>query len=274
MYGYVYKVTNCINGKIYIGQKKAGKFVEHYYGSGKLILQAIEKYGKENFTREVLQWCESLRELNEAEVYWIEKLNSRTDGNGYNISAGGTGRLDTPESRKQLSSSLKLYYSIPENRQKQSDSHKGIPSSIKGQTASTCESIQRMVETRKRRIEGGHIQAPMQDKHHSQTTLQLMSECKRGDKNPFYGKHHTDTAKKSMSEKLTGRTISDSQRKQISIANSGENNGMYGKEPVNKNKICITDGQTNKYVRPSELAMYEEQGWRRGSTQNHHKQVG
>lgn len=76
-----------------------------------------------------------------------------------------------------------------------------------------------------------------------------------------------------MSKKLTGRTISDSQRKQISIANSGENNGMYGKEPVNKNKICITDGHTNKYVCSTELAMYEELGWRRGSTQNHHKQV-
>lgn len=85
MYGYIYKVTNCINGKIYVGQKKAEKFVEHYYGSGKLILHAIEKYGKENFTREVLQWCESLKELNDAEVFWIEKLNSRTDGNGYNF---------------------------------------------------------------------------------------------------------------------------------------------------------------------------------------------
>lgn len=51
MYGYIYKTTNLINNKIYIGQHKVKeeKIDNSYYGSGKLIIQAIKKYGKENF---------------------------------------------------------------------------------------------------------------------------------------------------------------------------------------------------------------------------------
>jgi hypothetical protein len=47
-YGYIYKTTNLINGKIYIGQHK-GCLSSHYIGSGKLIRWAINKYGKRNF---------------------------------------------------------------------------------------------------------------------------------------------------------------------------------------------------------------------------------
>lgn len=66
-YGYVYKITNNINGKIYIGQKKGEKLVENYWGSGKLIVEAVKKYGKDNFSREVLEWCETKDELNQRE---------------------------------------------------------------------------------------------------------------------------------------------------------------------------------------------------------------
>lgn len=50
-YGYVYKITNNVNGKIYIGQKKSEKLLENYWGSGKLIVEAIKKYGKIIFQR-------------------------------------------------------------------------------------------------------------------------------------------------------------------------------------------------------------------------------
>lgn len=271
MYGYIYKITNTVNGKIYVGQKKSKTVVEHYYGSGKLILQAIEKYGKEKFTREILQWCDNLEELNAAEVYWIDKLDARTSGGGYNISAGGTGRLDAPESRQQLSESLKRYYSDPENRQKQGETHKGYSPVTKGQTKETSEILQRASSTRKARLEAGLINPGMKGKHHSQETITVMSEQKIGANNPFYGKHHTETSKASMRAKLKGRTITETQRAQISAANSGQNNGMYGKDPVNKNKICITNGVCNKYISLSELDAYTDQGWRHGCTQHKKK---
>lgn len=46
MYGYVYKTTNIINGKMYIGQHKSEKFDESYKGSGVILTKALEKYGK------------------------------------------------------------------------------------------------------------------------------------------------------------------------------------------------------------------------------------
>lgn len=92
MFGYVYKTVNKVNGKIYVGKKHSSVYVEDYYGSGKLILRAIRKYGIENFTNEVIEFYPSLKELNEGEKYWIKELDSQyKSGKGYNISFGGDG---------------------------------------------------------------------------------------------------------------------------------------------------------------------------------------
>ena len=71
-YGYVYKTTNLINNKIYIGQHKwTGHEIDpKYLGSGKILKEAIKTYGKENFKCEILEWCESFDELNKRERYW------------------------------------------------------------------------------------------------------------------------------------------------------------------------------------------------------------
>lgn len=91
MYGYVYKTTNNINNKIYIGQKKSDKFIPSYKGSGKLLRKAIEKYGKESFNVEIVCWATSKKELDDQERYWIKKLNSRNSDVGYNLAEGGEG---------------------------------------------------------------------------------------------------------------------------------------------------------------------------------------
>ena len=57
MIGYIYKTTNLINGKIYIGQHKSSSFDTNYYGSGKLLIKALKKYGKENFKIELIEGC-------------------------------------------------------------------------------------------------------------------------------------------------------------------------------------------------------------------------
>lgn len=113
MYGYIYKTTNLINGLIYIGQHKAKVKSATYIGSGKILWQAIRKFGIENFKNEVLEWCETAEELNEREIYWIEKLNARTKGIGYNLALGGHSqkmykRGEMPiEQRQRISNKLK-----------------------------------------------------------------------------------------------------------------------------------------------------------------------
>lgn len=92
MFGYIYKTTNLINNKIYIGKKHSDSFIPTYYGSGKIIRRALEKYGKDSFVVEVLEWCETLEDLNAKEIYYIKTLDSdRRSGHGYNIALGGDG---------------------------------------------------------------------------------------------------------------------------------------------------------------------------------------
>ena len=73
MYGIIYKTINLINGKIYVGQTTRNNRPK-YYGSGTYLINAINKYGKDNFKRETLEECNSQIELNTREIYWISKL--------------------------------------------------------------------------------------------------------------------------------------------------------------------------------------------------------
>lgn len=90
-YGIIYKVTNEVNGKTYIGQtiKKEKKF-EEYFGSGVLIRKAIRKYGINNFSKEVLTIAKSSSQLNRLEKIYIALLRPE-----YNIAEGGLGGNNT-----------------------------------------------------------------------------------------------------------------------------------------------------------------------------------
>lgn len=92
----IYKITNKINGKSYIGQSTdiAKRWSHHltiayndkYSAYQWYIHHALKKYGKENFTFEVLEECTE-EQLNEREIYWIAYFD--TYNNGYNLTEGG-----------------------------------------------------------------------------------------------------------------------------------------------------------------------------------------
>jgi group I intron endonuclease len=90
MYGFIYLTTNKLNDKKYIGMCK-NTHRENYIGSGKLLKQAIKKYGKENFKRTILQECQTFEELSASEIYWIKFYNAVEDSNFYNLTSGGFG---------------------------------------------------------------------------------------------------------------------------------------------------------------------------------------
>ena len=60
-------------------------------GSGKLLRYAIEKYGVQNFKKEILEECENLQQLNDREKYWIAQTNAVIDPLSYNLAGGGDG---------------------------------------------------------------------------------------------------------------------------------------------------------------------------------------
>lgn len=115
MYGFIYKTTNIINGKIYIGQRVYSVHTyqnDYYLGSGTILKQAIKKYGRENFIREILVECETLDEMNTMEEYYIKLFNSNNREIGYNIFIGGKQNGKHSETtRKLLSLRRKQYLS-------------------------------------------------------------------------------------------------------------------------------------------------------------------
>jgi hypothetical protein len=92
VYGFIYITTNLINGKKYIGQKKlddASRW-KSYLGSGYHLNNAIQKYGKTNFSREIVDIASSEYELNSKEFEWIDKYNAVENANFYNMIEGGS----------------------------------------------------------------------------------------------------------------------------------------------------------------------------------------
>lgn len=89
----IYKITNLINNRVYIGQTIGTldkRFQRHCLkSSNSFISKAIRKYGKHNFLVEKLETCISRNHLDDREIYWISYYNSTDRNLGYNRTVGG-----------------------------------------------------------------------------------------------------------------------------------------------------------------------------------------
>jgi len=84
-YFLIYKTTNLIDNKIYIGQHKTNDLNDGYLGSGSILKLAISKHGRENFKQEILKFCSNDEELCNEELKAIELFGSSNKEIGYNI---------------------------------------------------------------------------------------------------------------------------------------------------------------------------------------------
>jgi len=111
----IYKSTNKITGKIYIGQttknleqRIKGHIKESKIDKNRPFLSSINKYGEDNFIFETIDSADNLNELNDKEIYWINFYNS-VSPNGYNVTGGGQGKkmIKTKELGRRISEGLK-----------------------------------------------------------------------------------------------------------------------------------------------------------------------
>lgn len=122
----IYKTINLVNGKIYVGKDVKNRL--EYLGSGTRLRLAINKYGRQNFSKEILEYCDSKELLNEREIYWIEKLESRNPNVGYNLARGGqgaTGFKQSEEAKRKMSIAKSGRILSEETKRKMSEARKG-----------------------------------------------------------------------------------------------------------------------------------------------------
>lgn len=106
----IYKTTNSVNGKFYIGMHSTNDLNDGYIGSGVILWKAVEKYGISNFKTEVLEYCSSRIDLCECEIKWINELDAVNSEMSYNLRAGGNNPyiyVPTEEVRRKISNTLK-----------------------------------------------------------------------------------------------------------------------------------------------------------------------
>ena len=91
---YIYKTTNLVNGKYYIGKHSTFNLEDDYLGSGIYLRRSIRKYDKENFVKEVLEYCDTKELCNEREKEIVNE-NIIHDKMCMNLKQGGLGGLSS-----------------------------------------------------------------------------------------------------------------------------------------------------------------------------------
>lgn len=185
MFYLIYKITNNIDGKIYIGSHKTKNVNDDYMGSGKYLNRAYLKYGLDNFTKEIMFVFDNAKDMyaKEAELVNDDFL---TEGNTYNLKRGGFGGFDYINNT-------------------------GI-----NNKANQCSKAGKAAAAR-----GGGFKG----KKHSETTKQYISTILTGRPGTFVGKTHSIDTKNLLStiKKGTGVGEKNSQFGTMWITNGVEN---------------------------------------------------
>lgn len=102
----LYKITNKLNGKYYIGVHTGDIFKDNYWGSGYVLKESIEKSGKENFDREIIKQLNNKKEIYKLETQIVNEdfVNNQQT---YNLAIGGIGGNNGKIVNKKISDAMK-----------------------------------------------------------------------------------------------------------------------------------------------------------------------
>jgi group I intron endonuclease len=173
----IYKVTNKINGKAYIGQtikslkKRKSQHISKALNKEKTFYfhNTIRKHGPKNFSWEIIHDdIDTIEDLNKLEIYYIGYYD--TYNNGYNLTLGGGGQVGfvlSEETKRKIRKGNKGKIVSEETKRKMSEAHKG--------------------------------------RKPSEETKRKISEIKKGKNHPMYGKHFSEERNRKISEAVKGK---------------------------------------------------------------------
>lgn len=168
---YVYKITNNINSKFYIGKHTHNiKVIDKYYGGGNLIHKAIKKYGKQNFKKEIIAYYKTSNcaLIGESQILTYDVVK---DINCYNLKPGGEG--GSVRGRKMSNESIT----------KRTMAQRGLKRS---------DEFRIQLGNRRR------------GSKHTELSLKKMSAAQSGKNNANYGKPRTEETKQKISNSQKG----------------------------------------------------------------------
>lgn len=281
----IYKATNKINGKIYIGQavdtlarRKTEHLSKSNNGSRFYFHRALRKYGVDGFTWEIIQVCKDIDELNKQEVYYIAFYDSFK--NGYNMTRGGKNCLLSDEIKQKLSDNNARHWLGKKFSEKHKEkmclaqlgrifSEEQIENMRQAQLGKkhSEEHKQKIGENNARYWMGKHLPETTKEKlrqahlgkKHSEATKKKMSQSsprlsgndnpmwgRVGKDNPNYGSKRTEKTKKKMSDARQGMKLSIEHKKNISIAKQNMSDATKQKMRIAQQKRRERENATQK----------------------------
>lgn len=275
----IYRCTNRINGKLYVGKtirtlavrRKQHEMDSFNNTTGSIFLRALNKYGVENFDWEVICEVDGIDELNSLERSYIFKLGTLIP-NGYNITKGGDGgdtSLNHPKKQqiieKRKKSLREFVDSLTEKERKQKYTAKSSP--LKNKTWEEFFGEEKAAEMKKNLSEKrtGYRHTPEAIEKISQTGQGriVSEETKEKIRKTETGKVVLEETKQKQKEAGIRRFKDPGERRKQSErlkkyhqehpdTIKGEKNPMYGKEPSNKlpreTRTCAAPGCDTTFV--------------------------
>jgi len=208
-YNFVYITTNLINGKQYIGDHSTDDLKDDYLGSGVYIKRSVNKYGRRNFSRNILEFFDSKERAFFGQEKWINEYNTLSP-NGYNVSPMGGNQISGGISKETKN---KISKTIKDNK-----SCAGKNNGMFGRKHSkeAKEKIRKVSFTEKHSLFGKiGEEHPNFGRKHSEEAKRKISEAERGEKNHNFGKKFSKEHRERISKNTNIK---------------GKNNPMFGKK--------------------------------------------
>jgi hypothetical protein len=238
----IYKITNLLNNKIYVGKLKDTSVFETYWGSGILIQRTITRYGIENFKKEILEEVADAN-INDRERYWIKLFNAYDIKIGYNLTEGGEGGdvfSKKPDYLKNIT------------RKNMSKARKGMkqtPEWIKNRIGMITGPRNGMFGKKLSEVTRKKISLKLKGRKFTETHKKNMSNSKIGNKNPIY-KILADPKKyRNFVNKMSAVTSGSNNPRALKIIRSD----MHGNETLKEATLSIASTDKNIYYQSRKI---------------------